>query len=214
MKSFISYPNDVQQLLYPKESPFPKGRLVAHYELYKQVKDLEGSILKCGIDATEGFTRFAIFRQLMNQSEQQSMVAFEKPSSIFETTTTHENETVVQVKKPLTSLTEIQEELMMKGLDENVAFRPGPIQEAIPEYLMQNPELKIALLNIDLDDYDATLTTLDFFYQRIVSGGVLILDNYHKNGSEAMAVREFFRSYDVEIQHFSLETGPFFVVKS
>jgi Macrocin-O-methyltransferase (TylF) len=213
MKSLFTYPTEIQQLLQPQEATKPKGRLVAHYELYKKVKHLNGSILKCGITADEGFTRFAIFRQLMGDAEKQPMVAFEKTNSVFETIQANDEPILAVRNQTNQILSPIQQELVVKGLDEKVEFMPGLLSDSIPEYLMYNPELKIALLDVDLEDYEATLTTLDYFYPRIVSGGVLILDNYHQNEGEALAVREFFRNHDVEIQHFSLENGPYFVIK-
>ncbi len=213
MKSLFTYPNEIQQLLQPQESTKPKGRLVAHYELYKQVKHINGSILKCGITAAEGFTRFAIFRQLMGDADKQPMVAFEKVNSVFETIESNEERVVAVRNQASQTLSTTQQQLILKGLDENVEFVPGQLSDSIPEYLIHNPELKVALLDVDLEDYEATLTTLDYLYQRIVSGGVLILDNYHKNEGEALAVREFFRNYNVAIQHFSLENGPYFVIK-
>ena len=40
---------------------------LAHYELFKQVKDLEGDFVECGVFKGISFIRFAIYRQLMNK---------------------------------------------------------------------------------------------------------------------------------------------------
>ena len=41
------------------------GKLVAHYEAYKMIKDIPGSIVECGVFKGTSLTRFAMFRQLL-----------------------------------------------------------------------------------------------------------------------------------------------------
>jgi predicted O-methyltransferase YrrM len=108
---------------------------------------------------------------------------------------------------------QIQKTLIEKGLNENVQFVPGSISEAIPNYIMDNPELKIALLNIDLDEYDATMTTLEFLYPRLMPGGILILDNFYKYLAESKAVKDYFAPSKITINNFSVNNGPHYVVK-
>ena len=89
---------------------------------------------------------------------------------------------------------------------------PGNVSDSIPDYLIENPELKIAMLHIDLDDYDGTTNALEFLFPRIVQGGILILDNYYKNTGEKKAVVEYFRTMPPLIQNFSVNNGPHYLV--
>jgi hypothetical protein len=57
---------------------------------------------------------------------------------------------------------------------ERVHFVQGPVEETVPD---QAPE-QIALLRLDTDWYESTKHELDHLYPRLVSGGVLILDDY------------------------------------
>jgi hypothetical protein len=103
--------------------------------------------------------------------------------------------------------------LKQKSIDEKIEYLPGTLSKEIPKYLMDNPELKIALLVIDLDDYDQTLTTLQYFYPRLVSNGVLIISNYYKKGEENRAVKEYFVNQSVILRHFAQENGIYYIIK-
>jgi hypothetical protein len=51
--------------------------------------------------------------------------------------------------------------------------------------------MKISLLHIDVDVYDAAKCCLDYLFDKVVSGGVVILDDYGSVGGETRAVDEF-----------------------
>jgi hypothetical protein len=215
MKSFVAYPLEFENLLFPTPSEYQSsGKLIAHYELFKKVSHLNGAIVKCGITAEEGFRRFAMFKEMTNGNIEQKMVAFEKFRPLFEEVVNKDGEITLKIKEhnPV-SLDRIANNLTESGLKENIDFVPGLVSEAIPEYLIANPELKIALLNIDLDEYDHTLTTLEFLYPRIMPGGILIVDNFYKYLAEQKAVKDYFAPSTLTINNFSVNNGPHYIVK-
>jgi len=208
LKSLVNFPKETE-ILYTRKATPPAERLVTYYELYKLISHLDGSIIKCGISADEAFSYFSFFKQIIGHKKQ-PMVSFEKNPSVFETVQVNE-ETVTAVKSK--SINASQIELVKKGKKENIEFLPGQLSDSIPIYLIDNPELKIALLTIDLDDYETTLTAMQYFYPRLVSGGVLIMNNYHKRNGESLAIKEYFYNDDIFIRHFSLEKGPHYILK-
>ena len=61
------------------------------------------------------------------------------------------------------------------------------IQGYIPESLKKFDDTPIALLNLDLDLYQPTIDSLNYFWKYMLPGGVIILDDYdgeaeQKNG--------------------------------
>jgi hypothetical protein len=211
IKSIVSFPSN-SGLLVSKPRNQQSERLVTYYELYKLIKHLDGCILKCGITTDEAFGYFSFFKQ-MNQYRQQPLIAFEKSPSLFECSTINEEEQFTV--KNISSAERIiaQKDLVKKGIKEQIEFVPGQLTNSIPEYLINNPELKIALLTIDLDDYETTLTAMQYFYPRIVSGGILIINNYYKKKTENLAIQEYFANENVIVRHFSLEKGPHYIIK-
>jgi hypothetical protein len=208
LKSLINYPSEPSVLYKKKAVQQPAERLVTYFELYKLIQHLDGSIVKCGISADEAFSYFSFFKQAGNKK--QALVSFEKSSSLFENVEVN-NETVMVVK-PVNTISK-QIELIKKARNENIEFLPGLLTNSIPDYLIANPELKIALLTIDLDDYENTLTAMQYFYPRLVSGGVLIMNNYHKKNGESVAIKEYFSGQDVFIRHFSSDKGPHYILR-
>lgn len=48
----------------------------------------------------------------------------------------------------------------------------------IPERFEEVKDLKFAFVHIDVDVYQPTRDSLDFFYPRMVSGGIIVIDDY------------------------------------
>lgn len=216
MKSFVEYPLDFEKMLFPDVSTKGNtGKLIAHFELYKKVSHLEGCIVKCGIAAEEGFTNFALLRNLVTSPVEQKLIAFERFAKELRVTKNIHNKQALQykIKREPIDLELLQQKLQKKGIKQEVKFIPGIIADSIPEYLMENPEMKIAYLNIDFDDYDSALTTLQYFYPRLVHGGILILDNYYKKDEDYRAVKDYFKYSNCKIFNFSVNKGPHYLVR-
>jgi hypothetical protein len=67
-------------------------------------------------------------------------------------------------------------------------FLQGPVEETIPE----GAPGRIALLRLDTDWYESTRHELEHLYPRLVSGGVLIIDDYGHYRGARKAVDEYF----------------------
>jgi predicted O-methyltransferase YrrM len=103
--------------------------------------------------------------------------------------------------------------LKHKGTDKFVELVEGDITKTVPEYVKNHPELKISLLNVDVDIYEPTVTILEHLYPRIEKGGVLILDDYGVFPGEAAAVDNYFCDKNVQIQKFSFCMKPCYIRK-
>lgn len=214
MKSFITYPLEFQSLSFTsKNQTSASGKLIAHYELFKKIAHLNGTIIKCGITAEEDFNRFSKFKEMAGTNIPQKMIAFEKFQTLFEEEINEMGALTLKVKGSRVSSEQIHETLNKSGVNEDIEFIPGAVCETIPQYLIENPELKIALLNVDLDDYDGTLTTLEFLYPRLMPGGLLIIDNYYKCLSEHQAVNDYFYPRKIQIKNFSVNREPHYIIK-
>jgi O-methyltransferase len=76
-------------------------------------------------------------------------------------------------------------------LDSSIRFIVGDVRKTLLEKYI--PE-KIAVLRLDTDFYDSTLIEMQTLWPRLVSGGILILDDYgHWEGAK-VAVDEYFQS--------------------
>lgn len=211
MKSFVAYPSDLDKIILPQVTPrSSSGKLIAHVELFKKVRALDGTIVKCGIAAEEGFTRFMALKSLLGKGNLRRMVAFEKFSYDHKRTDTILH---CKINNAAVSIDDYQQSLIQKGERENITFVPGHVDDSIAAFLMENPEFKISYLNIDLNDYDMTTTSLEFFYPRIIHSGILIIDNYHKKEEDYNAVRDYFAGKRVTIHSYNPNVGPHYIIR-
>ena len=74
-------------------------------------------------------------------------------------------------------------------LDSSINFIKGNVLETL---LGSNLPKKISLLRLDTDFYDSTLIELQVLWPRLVSGGILILDDYGHWDGARRAVDEYF----------------------
>jgi hypothetical protein len=189
------------------------GTLIAHQELYRKVSQLEGSVVKCGV-TEEGIKQFAMLTKLMGVNTIQNVIAFERTPTPGRVTNTKKGfsnpEATIQTRLH-------QEQFLKKACRKetinDIDFITGNLNDSIPNYVMENPEMKIAYLTIDFDEYESTLTSLQFFYPRLVHGGLLILDNYYKKEKDYEAVTDYFKYVDHKIYNFSVNMGPDYLIR-
>lgn len=86
----------------------------------------------------------------------------------------------------------------------------GDVANTIPEFVEKNPGLRISLLNLDLDLYEPTKIALEYLYPLVVSGGVVILDEYAMAGfpGESKAYDEYFGSSKPTLTKFPYTPTP------
>ncbi len=71
-----------------------------------------------------------------------------------------------------------------------IHLKPGIVENTIPS---EAPE-KIALLRLDTDWYESTLHELEHLYDRIMPGGILIIDDYDSWQGARKAADQFFEN--------------------
>jgi O-methyltransferase len=71
--------------------------------------------------------------------------------------------------------------------EDRIHFHPGRVEETVPA---QAPET-IAILRLDTDWYESTRHELEHLYDRVPSGGVLVIDDYGFWEGARQAVDEF-----------------------
>lgn len=83
----------------------------------------------------------------------------------------------------------------------------------IPDRFSEVRDRRIGFLHVDVDLYQPTLDSLHFFYDRIVPGGVILMDDYGFTSCPGakQAADEFFSTKKESI--VSLPTGQAFVLK-
>ena len=180
------------------------SKFIAHYEAFRKIRNLPGVIVECGVFKGVSLVRFATFRNLFGNAFSTKIIGFdifgEFPETKFEEDVKFRNKFIEQAGNESISTEQLIEVLKNKGIEKNVELVKGDITKTVPEYLEKNPQLKIALLNLDTDIYEPVVTILENLFPRIVKGGILLLDDYATFPGETKAVDEYFKGKNVKIK--------------
>ncbi len=193
------------------------GKMLGHYELYKMAQDMPGAIVECGVFKGISLIRFATFRNLFGSVFAKKIVGFDTfgkfPETNFEPDKKPRQRIVDIAGEEGISRQQLTDVLKYKGIDSLIELVEGDITKTVPAYVEAHPELKISLLNLDVDLYEPSVTILEYFYPRIVKGGVLILDDYDVWPGETKAVDDYFKGKGVKIHKLPFSMTPCYVVK-
>lgn len=193
------------------------AKFLAHYELFKMVQEVPGAIVECGVFKGVSLTRFAMLRELFGPGYARTLVGFDIfgrfPETAFEPDRTPRKQFVDAAGDESISVEQMKNVLEQKKCGQGVELIAGNVCETVPKYASENPELRIALLNLDTDMYEPAVTILEHFWPRISMMGILILDDYGVFPGETKAVDEYFKGNSVKIRKFPFCKTPCYVVK-
>jgi len=193
------------------------SKILAHYELFKQVLNVPGSIVECGVFKGASLARFSIFRDLFGNPYSKKIIGFDTfgdfPETSFEADKKVRQKFIDEAGNQSISVEQMIQVLKHKKCDSNVELVSGNICHTVPKYVEGHPELKISLLNLDTDIYEPAVTILEHLYPRIEKGGVLILDDYGHFPGETKAIDKYFRNENVTIHKFPFCMRPCYIVK-
>ena len=96
---------------------------------------------------------------------------------------------------------------------ENFELVEGNVLDTLPEYLIANPHLKISLLHLDMDVMEPTAFALEHLYDRVVKGGMIMIDDYPSVGGAVKAVDTFLEKHDLTISKLPYYSVPSFILK-
>ena len=190
----------------------PKVRLnkiLAHYELYKNIVNIPGHIFELGVYKGASLIRFATFRDALENDYSRKIVGFDAFGA-FPTNQLEVEDDLDFIEKfegvggPGLSYEEVENVLTSKGF-ENFNLVKGNVFDTLPDYLKDNPETRIALLHLDMDVKEPTDFALELLYERVVPGGLIIFDDYNSVAGETIAVDNFAIKF-----HLKLEKLPFY----
>jgi hypothetical protein len=198
------------------------GKILALWEAFKMVQDLPGSIVELGVFRGQSVLLFAKFMELMNPNDRScSVIGFDNFRGF---TDLHEKDGAPdeRVNKSvggwnssayydeLKALIHLFDFDRFVGHKARIELVEGNIQETVPEYVKRNPGLCIRLLNLDADMYDPTFVGLQFLYDLVLPGGVILLDEFafKEFPGETEAVRAFFGKNMPKIRKFPFYSNP------
>jgi len=202
-------------------------RFLAHYELYKRVKDLPGNIVDCGVYRGVSLLEWAKFLEIFHGGDRTRRVIGFDNFAGFTSLSEKDGPDYAHANKveggwnAAPFYEELLEHIDIFHKDSflprarRVVLVEGDLSETAHDFVKKNPGLRISLLHLDVDLYEPTLAALDAFYPCVVNGGLVVFDEYGLTewAGESRAVEEYFGSDLPHIEKFSFSSlpGGFFV---
>ncbi len=101
-------------------------------------------------------------------------------------------------------------------VNENVRLIKGWFNETLPDFVKEHPE-PCAFIHIDCDIYSSTKTVLDILRNQIVSGTIIVFDEYFNypgwQEGEYKAFMEFVKWSDIKFEYIARTNGGQVVVR-
>ncbi len=192
------------------------GKLLGQWEIYQQIVDIPSDILEFGVYKGASLVRLLSFRDLLETTYSRKVYGFDAFGKFPDDISLEEDQQFIRVFEQEgghgISKEELEKLLERKGI-KNYELIAGDIRETLHPFLKANPHLRIALLHIDVDVYDATKFILENLYDRVVKNGIIMLDDYGVVAGETIAVEEFFKDKNIKILKNPFYRSPSFIVK-
>jgi Macrocin-O-methyltransferase (TylF) len=190
-------------------------KILARFELFKLVQDVPGDIVECGVFRGSGVYTWVKLLCLFKPNSVQRVVAFDffEKSRDAEFRYAIDKECLEAHAEGWTSREVLTANCKAWGF-ERLKLIAGDVAATTREYASSYLGARIALLYLDLDNYEGTLACLKNLYSLVSPGGVVALDEYALAGyGESDAVDEFFRYQKIRLRSFPWARTPtaFFV---
>ena len=172
------------------------SKLVSHLDLFRLSMTVPGEIVECGVFKGASLMRWIKFRELLSNSSAKKIIGFDTfgkfPKALSKSDELLRKDFVGKAGDKSISKDQIITIIKKLNLYQNIDLINGDVNKTIPNYLENNPELKISLLHIDVDLYDPTKICLNLLCDRVASGGIIILDDYGAFPGATKAIDEYF----------------------
>ncbi|TMQ68446.1 MAG: class I SAM-dependent methyltransferase [Candidatus Eisenbacteria bacterium] len=187
-QAFEQCPDDVQTKLanftkYVRRQDLT--RLLSRYEIFKQVLDVKGSIVECGVFRGFGLMAWANFSAVMEPANlTRRIYGFDSFAGFLavgdadrNARRAHESGDLrADAYEELQQLVRVYDTNRFLGHVDKVHLVKGAAEHTIPDFVEAHPHLVVSLLFLDFDLYEPTRVALEHFVPRMPKGAILALD--------------------------------------
>lgn len=183
--------------------------------LYSKIKDVPGSVVECGI----GLGRTFLYLSFLIEGENKKRHLYGFDSFLGFPEPTAEDISSRNPKKgewAVISPEDLKKIIIEAGFSEDwytkqVHVIPGFFDKTLSSY-SGGP---IAFLHIDVDLYSSYKTVLDILYPQVVSGGIVLFDEYNEDKwpGATKAVNDFLETHKEELLREPVSGKHYFIKK-
>ena len=190
---------------------------------YEMVKHLNGDIVECGVFKGTGILTWLKILELHEPNSIKKIIGFDffNKNFVNDITNNNDRDLMSQVFNRCNpsiddiSYDSIQEKILKFNFSpEKFELIEGDISNTSKIFVDQRPGFRISLLYLDLDLDKPTYDTLNNFWDNIVSGGVIVLDEYaYHSWSESNGVDRFIKEKKLKLLPTKIKAPTAFLIK-
>lgn len=195
--------SNVEKLLnFPKYVPSPAiMRFLCKYEIFKNILNVQGSIIECGVLFGGGLMSWAQLSAILEpMNHQRRIIGFDTFDGNTSIRKEDKGTTVSELYQAgdvtMDTLQDLQECIRIHDIGrplshiEKVRLVRGDIKETVPKFIKDNPHVVVSLLYLDVVLYEPTAIALEYFVPRMPKGSIIGFDELNADAApgEATAV--------------------------
>lgn len=199
-------------------------KMATRLKLFEMVKNLHGDIIECGVFKGAGLILWLKILNMYYPNDIKKVIGFDFFDSSFVDDLDSDidkktmNEVFIRCKDLSDddiSINGITNKILNSGFDENkFDLIKGDISKTSKDFLKDRPGFRISLLYLDLDLEKPTYDTLVNLYDRVVSGGIIVFDEYAYHAwSESNAVDNFVKIHNLKIHNTFIKSPTAYIIK-
>lgn len=178
-------------------------RFLALYEIFKQVVDVKGSLIECGVYEGFGLMTWAklsailepvnLMRRIYGFDSFEGFPSLSRQDRSKASGHTREGDFYADSYGELQELVKIYDSSRYLGHMPKAMLIKGDACKTIPLFVEENPHLVVSLLYLDFDLYEPTKVALQHFLPRMPRGAIIAFDELDtpKWPGETQAMLEF-----------------------
>ena len=202
-------------------------KLLANHALFQKVLPVHGHIIECGVFLGAGLMTWAQLSAIFEPvNHVRRIVGFDTFSGFA---SIHEKDKVddsvnaawaAEGKLAADAFEDLRECIRLYDLNRSIGHIPrvelvrGDATQTIPQYLLANQHLVVAMLYLDFDLYEPTKIAIETFLPRMPKGAVIAFDELNQAHwpGETLAVLETLGLRNLRIERFPYHSALSFAV--
>lgn len=191
------------------------GRFLCRYELFKEVVNIHGAFVECGVHLGGGAMTWAqlsgIFEPINHSRRVIGFDTFDGFVDMHDKDLAGSPDAIQENAYRAPAYDDLQEAIRLFDLGRPLGHIPrvelvaGDANKTIPQYIEDNPHLVVAMLYLDFDVYEPTVTALKHFLPRMPKGAIIAFDELYVKQwpGETLAVMEQIGLRNLRIRRFT-----------
>ena len=160
---------------------------MSKFELFKQVLDVQGSIVECGVLAGGGLMTFAQLSSILEPVNfKRQIIGFDTFTGNTELSKEDSTATSVFAKAgeiaadsydDLRRCIQLYDSNRFIGHIPKVVLGKGDVKDTIPQYIEDKPHTVVSLLYLDVDIFEPTKIAIEQFIPRMPQGSIIAFND-------------------------------------